>query len=222
MDIEKIADSVCEPSAVDTQKYEEFTEGKVKIGCIDSPTFYNPVQEFNRDLTICILRQFVKDRDVENETSYSNGDNVKQTEEPPQKKFKTAGRHSEPNGKIRIIDALSASGLRALRFAKEVPGVESVLANDFSGRFFCLLSSEDQMYKKLQMLRASGGGIKNNIKVNGVGHIVKASYGDAVDVLMSHRTYEKRFHAVDLDPYGSAAVFLDSAVQAVTDGGILM
>jgi len=27
---------------------------------------------------------------------------------------------------------------------------------------------------------------------------------------------------VDLDPYGSPSVFLDSAVQSVADGGILM
>lgn len=31
-----------------------------------------------------------------------------------------------------------------------------------------------------------------------------------------------RFDAIDLDPYGSAATFLDSAVQAVADGGILL
>lgn len=31
-----------------------------------------------------------------------------------------------------------------------------------------------------------------------------------------------RFDAIDLDPYGSASTFLDSAVQAVSDGGILL
>lgn len=31
-----------------------------------------------------------------------------------------------------------------------------------------------------------------------------------------------RFDAIDLDPYGSASTFLDSAVQAVADGGILL
>lgn len=39
------------------------------------------------------------------------------------------------------------------------------------------------------------------------------------DLMIEHRKFEKRFHAIDLDPYGSAAVFLDSAVQAVVDGG---
>lgn len=30
------------------------------------------------------------------------------------------------------------------------------------------------------------------------------------------------FFQVDLDPYGSPSVFLDSAVQSVVDGGMLM
>lgn len=32
----------------------------------------------------------------------------------------------------------------------------------------------------------------------------------------------KRFTVIDLDPYGSAAPFLDSAVQALDEGGLLM
>jgi tRNA (guanine26-N2/guanine27-N2)-dimethyltransferase len=35
-------------------------------------------------------------------------------------------------------------------------------------------------------------------------------------------THPKEFDVVDLDPYGSPAAFLDSAVQCVADGGILM
>lgn len=37
--------------------------------------------------------------------------------------------------------------------------------------------------------------------------------------MMSNRSFDKRFHAIDIDPYGSASVFLNSAVQAVTDKG---
>lgn len=40
--------------------------------------------------------------------------------------------------------------------------------------------------------------------------------------MSEHRPMEKRFHAVDLDPYGSASPFLNSAVQCVADGGLLM
>ena len=31
-----------------------------------------------------------------------------------------------------------------------------------------------------------------------------------------------RFDAIDLDPYGSASTFLDGAVQAIADSGVLM
>jgi len=41
-------------------------------------------------------------------------------------------------------------------------------------------------------------------------------------VLYSNRTIATQFDVVDLDPYGSASVFLDGAVQAVKDGGLLM
>lgn len=41
-------------------------------------------------------------------------------------------KQSKCNGGIKILDALSASGLRAIRFALEVPSVEMVIANDFS------------------------------------------------------------------------------------------
>ena len=40
--------------------------------------------------------------------------------------------------------------------------------------------------------------------------------------MWQHRDPEKRFSVVDIDPYGGADPFLDAAVQAVDDGGILL
>ena len=41
-----------------------------------------------------------------------------------------------------------------------------------------------------------------------------------VSVLMyNHHTEKTRVDVVDLDPYGSAAPFIDAAVQAVNSGG---
>jgi tRNA (guanine26-N2/guanine27-N2)-dimethyltransferase len=39
--------------------------------------------------------------------------------------------------------------------------------------------------------------------------------------MYNHREPGQQFDVVDLDPYGSAAPFLDAAVQAVADGGLL-
>ena len=41
-------------------------------------------------------------------------------------------------------------------------------------------------------------------------------------VMYENRAREKRFHAIDLDPYGSPHMFLDGAVQSVAEGGILL
>jgi tRNA (guanine26-N2/guanine27-N2)-dimethyltransferase len=58
--------------------------------------FYNPVQEFNRDLSVLVLREY------------------------SQLKLKP----------ITILEPLAASGLRTIRFMKEVPLIEHAFAND--------------------------------------------------------------------------------------------
>ena len=40
-------------------------------------------------------------------------------------------------------------------------------------------------------------------------------------LMYQHRDVASRFDVIDLDPYGTASPFLDSAVQAVADGGLL-
>lgn len=42
-----------------------------------------------------------------------------------------------------------------------------------------------------------------------------------MDVMYTRRSPEKQFDVIDLDPYGSVAMFLDGAVQAVKNGGLL-
>lgn len=62
--------------------------------------------------------------------------------------------------KIRILEALSATGLRSIRYAKEIPGVDEIIAND-------LMSSAVEM-------------IKRNVEVNGVENIVTPNKSDAM------------------------------------------
>ena len=40
-------------------------------------------------------------------------------------------------------------------------------------------------------------------------------------LLYSHSAERNRVDVVDLDPYGTAAPFIDAAVQCITDGGTL-
>ncbi|KAL8722120.1 MAG: hypothetical protein Q9181_007557, partial [Wetmoreana brouardii] len=103
---------------------------------------------------------------------------------------------------FRILDALSASGLRALRYAKEIHHVTSVTANDLSP--------------------SATASIKLNIDYNGVAQQVHPATGDA-KALMYHAAMHGKdsYQVIDLDPYGTAVPFLDAAVQAVPDGGLL-
>uniref|UniRef100_A0AC35TQL6 tRNA (guanine(26)-N(2))-dimethyltransferase n=1 Tax=Rhabditophanes sp. KR3021 TaxID=114890 RepID=A0AC35TQL6_9BILA len=169
----------------------EVVEGKAKLFFDgEKEAFYNPVQEFNRDLT-----QLVIDREASVVQPTDDG-------EPVAKKAKHGQHETAPNSGITILDALSASGLRALRFAQEVPNVAGIVANDFS--------------------KHAVENIKRNVENNGLSHLITPNYGDAIDCMMQHRSMDKRFHAIDLDPYGSPSIFLDSALQAVADDGLLM
>lgn len=48
---------------------------------------------------------------------------------------------------------------------------------------------------------------------------IRVNEGDCSTVMYNHRTDGTKFDVVDLDPYGTAAPFLDAAVQSVNDGG---
>ncbi|XP_022193109.2 probable tRNA (guanine(26)-N(2))-dimethyltransferase [Nilaparvata lugens] len=98
---------------------------------------------------------------------------------------------------IKILEALSASGLRSIRYAKEVPGVEQIFANDIS--------------------HAAVESIKKNVACNNVEHLVTTSNVNAI----SH-VYEEKFDVVDLDPYGSASQFLNAAIENLVDGGLML
>jgi len=68
--------------------------------------FYNPVQEFNRDISIMCIREFSKMRQEE-----------------------LAGRKRGFDG-IAILEALAATGLRSVRYLKEIESVKTLIAND--------------------------------------------------------------------------------------------
>lgn len=60
---------------------------------------------------------------------------------------------------LRVLEGLAASGLRSVRFALEVPGLQSVTANDFSTKAATLIA--------------------RNAQYNGVSHLLQASCRDA-------------------------------------------
>jgi tRNA (guanine26-N2/guanine27-N2)-dimethyltransferase len=98
-----------------------------------------------------------------------------------------------------LLEALSASGLRSIRYFKEIEGLKQIIANDLS------LDAVDE--------------IKRNLEYNEVSEKdVIPNHGDAI-VYMQQNV--GKFEIVDLDPYGSASPFLDSALSSLKDKGLL-
>lgn len=125
-------------------------------------------------------------------------------EGPPPDKSKTAPP------KFKILDALSATGLRALRYSKELPFVTNVTANDLSP-------------EATKSIRANVAHNALESKITVVTGNALAHMYSLVNLPSARGPHENahKYDVVDLDPYGSAAPFLDAAMQAVNDGGLL-
>ncbi|GAB0138570.1 hypothetical protein EsDP_00006800 [Epichloe bromicola] len=210
----------------------------------DQQVFYNPIQQYNRDLSTLAVKVYGemllnkrtenfkmkntrqgkkrKRDEVEQENSSSNNNNNNNnnglTEKPtpeqqPVQEQSEKGPVYKPA--FKILDALSASGLRALRYALEIPFVTSVTANDLSP--------------------SATESIKQNADHNGVTDKITATNDDALALMyrsiaadLSKRdkrgnpSKSYKFDVIDLDPYGTAAPFFDAAVQSVRDDGGLL
>lgn len=187
-------------------------EGKAHV-FLPTSVFYNPVQEFNRDLTIAVISQYAKDHF--RKSRQKQHDKSKCEEQKDSKVCDKeddnvcvsikedleleAGKKYEDG--IRILEGLAASGLRSVRFALEVPGVREIVTNDFS--------------------KAAVEFIRKNATHNQVEHLITPSHNDAAMLMYQNRKFTDRFDIIDLDPYGSPVAFLDAGVQSVKDGGLL-
>jgi len=199
--------------------FQSITEGSATVLFAKGQVFYNQVQVFNRDLSVAVLRAWdsmCREKASGKEVRRAWG--VRDVCSPG-----SAGDRAVLPP-LRILEALSASGLRSCRYAAELqPGrVGLIVANDIEP--------------------AACQAIQRNIELNGLtGRGVVANAGDAALVMQltarglalpgmewmgrtggaGSGTGAFGFDVVDLDPYGSASVFLDGAVQAVAEGGLL-
>lgn len=167
-----------------------------------SPVFYNNAQIFNRDLSVLVARLFLEQKHKDAEEKLAK--RVARWEAARDSGKPMTSAHPAEGVKTgsRILDALSASGLRAIRYAKELNDLSLVLANDVEA--------------------AAVESIKRNIDFNGLDpELVQVKHADAALTMMLNREPCNQFDLVDLDPFGSPAQFLDGAVQSVSEGGML-
>ena len=207
------------------------TEGKATIYFpSEKGVFYNPPQIPNRDLSVLALRHFARQwqREAADKAAQQEAKSAARAAAAAAKSAAAAPAAAAPESasepaasaepaapapasdapfvppRLRVLDAMTASGLRALRYTLEVPEVASVVANDVDATALAAL--------------------RENVRRNGLSEdVVLPSEGDAVAVMASSKPPAgQRFEAVELDPYGTAAPFLDGAVQCVAEGGLLM
>jgi len=103
--------------------------------------------------------------------------------------------------KLCVCEPLTGCGVRGVRLAKEVKGVNTVVINDIS----------TEAAKLAQF----------NAKSNNVTKQVKVSNEDANLLLSKYAAPRKRFDYVDIDPFGSPAPYMDSAIRALRKNGLL-
>ena len=105
------------------------------------------------------------------------------------------------NRDISICEPLTSSGIRGIRFAAEIHGVKKVVISDISERAVNLA--------------------KCNVHLNGLQKTVTVQHKDANCLLSCHGAPRKRFDIIDVDPFGSPVPYLDSAVRALRNKGLL-
>lgn len=222
----------------DGVKYKKIVEGQAhmyyKVKDDNSQeVFYNPVQVQNRDLSILMISLFAErrakrvaekllkraQRQKKNDPSIAD-----KTLDDFLPKVKLPG--------IRILDALAASGLRSIRYLKECYVSKKFLkasasttgescSDDGNGN-----NKDKSFIGEIVVNDLDPAAVEQaheNIKFNEADlTIIKPHCGDALDLMYKSRAVsEKKFDVIDLDPYGSAAPFIDAAVQAVSNGGML-
>ncbi|CCJ29733.1 unnamed protein product [Pneumocystis jirovecii] len=198
-----------------TQNVHLVTEGKASIFIPkENKVFYNPVQTFNRDLSVIVVRSwsksFLKNKEITIKKKYEKKEfkrqKVSYSYEEKDKIPEKSGEKSDQSHELclpnfNILDAFSATGIRTIRYIKEIPNVGSVVANDFA--------------------KSAVKIIKKNCMHNNIIEKVELSCEDARFIMYQQIVQKKRFDVIDIDPYGTAAPFIDAAIQCISDGGLI-
>ena len=79
--------------------------------------FYNKVQVFNRDTSIQVIKLFAETFDNEKRVKYE-----KKMERFAVDPSKFEHEPTAPSYGVHVLDALAATGLRSVRYVKEIPG----------------------------------------------------------------------------------------------------
>eukprot|EP00003_Mantamonas_plastica_P031118 TRINITY_DN794_c0_g2_i4.p1 TRINITY_DN794_c0_g2~~TRINITY_DN794_c0_g2_i4.p1 ORF type:complete len:423 (+),score=141.49 TRINITY_DN794_c0_g2_i4:26-1270(+) len=212
---------------IEEDNMKKITEGLATIVFQhDKEAFYNEVQVLNRDISTLAIKTFDQIRRQEDKEKHqkrikaalareekeakaaeeAGEEYVKKELDPKVARFRMGSQELQEKGPdtedLRIMEALSATGLRSIRYAKEIPDIGKIIANDIDP--------------------TAVEAIERNVLYNGLStDVVVPNCDDAAMAMYKSKGFLDQFHVVDLDPYGTAAPFLDSAVQSIRNGGLL-
>ncbi|MCW4021676.1 MAG: tRNA (guanine(10)-N(2))-dimethyltransferase [Candidatus Bathyarchaeota archaeon] len=102
---------------------------------------------------------------------------------------------------LYVSEPMTGCGLRGVRLAVEVEGIQKVVVNDLNPKGIKLA--------------------KHNAQINGVSDLFEAETEGANLFLTQHSAPKTRFDYVDVDPFGPPVPFMDSALRAMRNKGLL-
>lgn len=109
-----------------------------------------------------------------------------------------------------ILECMSATGLRGIRYCKEIEGRKHVVLNDFS---------QDVCRTIMENCRLNGINAElDETCASGEGSTIEVRNMDC-RVLMYKNPAS--FDVIDLDPFGTCAPYIESCFEAIKDGGLL-
>ena len=103
--------------------------------------------------------------------------------------------------KLTVCEPMTGCGLRGVRFAVEVEGIQQVLLNDI-----------DPKSANLALF---------NAEINNVSDKLLVFNEDANLFLSKHAAPKKRFDYIDIDPFGTPVNYIDSALRAIRNKGLI-
>ncbi len=103
---------------------------------------------------------------------------------------------------ITVCEPFTGCGIRGIRYAKEVDKAKSVTINDIN----------------TDAVKLARINVKKNLAESQVATIGNT---DANTFLALHFAPGKRFDVIDIDPFGSPAPYIESAIMALRDGGLI-
>lgn len=203
---------------IDLEKYDLLTEGSTTILFPKNNVFYNPVQQYNRDLSSLAIRAYTeicleegalkRNKQPVGSSKIPHKEEKQNAIKEHQAKEQLTTQNSDAEEEVsegnsrkpfaRLLEALSASGLRAIRYSKEVPLLQHIVANDLSSH----------AVKSIQL----------NCDYNKTTN-VKPQEANAITHMANSPS---AYHIIDLDPYGTVAPFIDSAINAAKNGALLL